>query len=70
MDVPQVAILSSVVESLKVMFLTPHICFEVKSIDYGAITIEFVNYLSTKFNGDILFDLPFVRYPSGHFKQL
>jgi hypothetical protein len=31
---------------------------ELKSIDYGATTIEFVNCLPTKFNGDILFELP------------
>jgi hypothetical protein len=52
------------------MSLTLHACFELKSLDYSAITIEFVNYLPTKFNGDILFELFHVRQPLGHFKQL
>jgi len=34
------------------MSLTPRTCFELKSHDYMAIIIEFVNYLPTKFNGD------------------
>jgi hypothetical protein len=48
---------SSIVKSLKAMSLTPHTCSKLKSFDYGAIKIEFVNCLPTKFNGDILFEL-------------
>jgi hypothetical protein len=48
----QVAAFFSVHDSLKVMSLTSHTCFELKSLDYGAITIEFVNCLPIKFNGD------------------
>jgi hypothetical protein len=66
----QVVTFSNIVESLKAMSLTPHIAFELKSIDYGAITIEFVNCLRTKFNGDILFELPLIHYPLKHFNQL
>ncbi len=44
--------------------------FKLKSVDYGAITIEFVNCLSTKFNGDILFELLPIYHPLGHFRQL
>jgi hypothetical protein len=44
---------SSIVESLKAMSLTLHACFELKSLDYGATTIEHVNFLPTKFSGDI-----------------
>jgi hypothetical protein len=62
--------LHSVVDSLKVMFLTLHTSFELKSLDYSAITIEFVNCLPTKFNGDILFELPFVHHRLGNFGQL
>jgi hypothetical protein len=40
------------------------------SFDYGAITIEFVNCLPTKFNGEILFELPLVRHLLGHSRQL
>jgi hypothetical protein len=52
------------------MSLTLYTCFELKSLDYGVITIEFVNFLSTKFNGDILFKLPLICHPLGHFGQL
>jgi hypothetical protein len=52
------------------MSLTPHVCFELKSLEYCAITIEFVNYFPTKFNGDILFEFPLIRHPLGHFRQL
>jgi hypothetical protein len=55
MDVLQIAIFTSIVESAKVMSLISHTCFELKSLDYGAIIIEFVNCLPTKFNGDMLF---------------
>jgi hypothetical protein len=49
------ATFSNIVDSLKAMFLTPHTCSKLKSLDYEAITIEFVNCLPIKFNGDILF---------------
>jgi hypothetical protein len=41
-----------------------------KSFDYDVITIEFVNCLPTKFNGDILFELPPLHHLLGHSKQL
>ncbi len=43
---------------------------QLKSLDYGAIIIEFVNCLPTKFNADILFEIFPIRHPLGHFKQL
>jgi hypothetical protein len=52
------------------MSLTPHVSFKLKSFDYNAITIEFVNCLPTKFNGDILFELLLVCHPLGHSGQL
>jgi hypothetical protein len=52
------------------MFLTSYASFKLKSLDYYAITIEFVNYLPTKSNGDILFELPPMHHPLGHSKQL
>ncbi len=61
---------TSVVNSPKVMFLTSHTSSELKSLDYDAITIELVNCLPTKFNGDILFELPHVCHLLGHSKQL
>ncbi len=64
------ATFSNVVDSLKAMSLIPYICSELKSLDYGAITIEFVNCLPTKFNGDILFELPPIHHPLGHYGQL
>ncbi len=67
---PQVITFSNVVDSLKVTPLTPHACSELKSFDYGAITIEFVNCLPTKFNGDILFERLHIHYPLGQFEQL
>ncbi len=60
----------NIVDLLKAMSLTLHASYESKSLDYGAITIEFMNCLPTKFNGDILFELPLVRHPLGHYKQL
>jgi hypothetical protein len=52
------------------MSLTSHTSFELKSLDYDAITIKFVNCLPTKFNGDILIELPLVNHPFGHLEQL
>jgi hypothetical protein len=70
MEVLQVVTFSNIVDLLKTMSLTPHACSELKSFDYWAITIEFVNYLPTKFNGDILFELPPICHPLGQSKQL
>jgi hypothetical protein len=70
LDVPQAAPFTIVTNLLKVMSLTPRASFELKSFDYDAITIEFVNYFPTKFNGDILFEFPHVRHLLGHSKQL
>jgi len=70
MDVLQVATFSNTIESLKTMSLTLHASFELKSLDYGPTTIEFMNCFPTKFNGDILFELCFVRHLLGHFEQL
>jgi hypothetical protein len=69
MDVPQVVSFSSIVESLKAMSLTLHRCFKLKFLDYGAIKIESMNCLPTKFNGDILFEL-LVHHALGHSNQL
>jgi len=52
------------------MSLTLDICFELKSLDYGAITIEFMNCLPIKINGDILFALPPICHPLVHSRQL
>jgi hypothetical protein len=70
LDVLQATPFTNVVNSLKAMSLTPHACFELKSLDYNAITIEFVNCLPTKFNGDILFEFPPMCHSFGHFGQL
>jgi hypothetical protein len=61
---------TSIVYSLKAMSLILHVSFELKSLDYNAIKIEFVNYLATKFNSDILFELLFVHHLLGHSRQL
>jgi hypothetical protein len=68
LDVPQVVPFTSIVNLLKVMSLTPHGFLELKSLDYDAITIEFVNCFPTKFNGDILFEFPHVCHLLGHFE--
>jgi hypothetical protein len=57
MEMPQVVVFSNIVNSLKVISLTLHAYFELKSLDYGAITIEFANCLPTKFDGDIYLNL-------------
>jgi hypothetical protein len=69
-EVPQMVAFSSILDSLKAMSLTLHACSELKSFDYEAITIEFVNCFPTKFNGEILFGLPLVHHPLGQSKQL
>jgi hypothetical protein len=68
--VPQATPLTNVVDSLKVMSLTSHASSKLKSLDYSAITIEFVNCLPTKFTSDILFELPPMCHPLGHSRQL
>ncbi len=70
MDVPQVTTFTSIVESSKVMSLISDTCFELKSFDYGAIIIEFVNCLPT--NSMVTYSLNFllVCHPLGHFRQL
>jgi hypothetical protein len=70
MEVPQMATFSIIIDLLKAMSLTTHTCSKLKTFDYEAITIVFVNGLPTKFNGDILFELPLIHHPLGHFKQL
>jgi hypothetical protein len=47
LDVSQAAPFTSVVDSLKALFLTLHACSKLKSFDYDAITIEFINCLAT-----------------------
>jgi hypothetical protein len=68
--VSQTTPFTNVVDSLKVMSLTSHASFELKSLDYDAIMIEFVNCLPTKFNGDILFKLLLMHHSLGHYEQL
>jgi hypothetical protein len=70
LDVSQTAPFTNVVDSLKIMSLTSQTSFESKSLDYSAITIEYVNCFPTKFNGDILFELFFMHHSLGHFEQL
>ncbi len=59
---------TNVVNSLKATSFTPHAYFELKSLAYGAIIIKFENCLPKKFNGDVLFELPCVNHPLGHFE--
>jgi hypothetical protein len=70
MDVLQVTTFSNTIELLKAMSLTPHASFELKSLDYGPITIEFTNCFPIEFNGDILFELSLVHHSLGHYEQL
>jgi hypothetical protein len=70
MEMSQMVTFSSVIDLLKAMFLTLHTWSKLKSLDYEVITIEFVNYLPTKFNGDILFGLPRICHPLGQPGQL
>ncbi len=67
---PQATPFTNVVDSLKVMSLTSRAFSKLKSLDYSAITIEFVNCLPTKFTSDILFELPLMCHPLGHSRQL
>jgi hypothetical protein len=48
MDVLQVITFFNIVESLKAMSLTLHVFSKLKSMDYNAITIKFVNYFPKK----------------------
>jgi hypothetical protein len=65
----QVIPFTNVVDSLKAMSLTLHVYFELKFLDYGAIIIECANCFLTKFNGDILFEIPHVHHLLRHFEQ-
>jgi hypothetical protein len=58
------------IELLKVMFMTLHASSKLKSLDYGAIIIEFMNCFPKKINGDILFELLLVCHLLGHSEQL
>ncbi len=66
----QLAPFTNIVNSLKVMSLILQVSFELKSFDYNAIKIEFVNCLATKLNSDILFELLFMHHSLGHSGQL
>jgi hypothetical protein len=67
MEVPQVVAFWNVVDLLKVISMTSHACFELKSLAYGAITIKFLNCFPIIFNGDILFELLLVCHPLEQF---
>jgi hypothetical protein len=47
MELLQAVAFSNVIDSLKAMSLTPHAWSKLKSLDYGAIIIEYVNCLPT-----------------------
>jgi len=64
MEVPQVVAFSSIVYLLKVMHLSLHSYFELKSQDYRVIIIEFMNCFPTKFDGEILYELPLIHHIS------
>jgi hypothetical protein len=50
--------------------MVPAHFFDLKSLNYDVITIEFVNYFPTKFNGNILFELLPLHHLLGHSEQL
>jgi len=70
MEVLQVATFFNDIDSIKVTSLTLQAYYELKSLDYEVITIEFMDYLPTKFNGDIFFELPPICHPLGQLEQL
>ncbi len=50
----------NVVDLLKAMSQIQHIFNELKSLDYVMMKIEIVSFFPMKFDGDVLFELPFV----------
>jgi hypothetical protein len=70
MEVPQVVAFSSIVVLVKAMSLTPHTCYELKSLDYGAITIEFVNCLPLNLMVTYYLNFLLSIHPLGQSRQL
>jgi hypothetical protein len=60
----------SVVDCLKKMSLVAHASFELKDLNYDGFCIEIVPCIPTTFNGDVLFELPLLVSPNGHFSQM
>jgi hypothetical protein len=57
----------NVVYFLWAMLFVAHVNFELRDLNYDNFCIENVHCILTKFNGDVLFELPLVVNPDNHF---
>jgi hypothetical protein len=49
------------------MFFAPHATFELKEVNYNTFCIKNVPCIPSTFDGDVLFELPPINNPNGHF---
>jgi hypothetical protein len=52
------------------MFFAPHATFELKEVSFDTFCIKNVPCIPTTFDGDVLFELPTINNPDGHFGQM
>ncbi len=56
----------NVIDYLQAMSFVVHASFELKDLNYDNFCIENVHYILTRFNGDVLFELPYIVSLDGH----
>jgi hypothetical protein len=57
----------NVVDYLSAIFFAPHATSKLKELNYDTLQIGNVVSNPSTFNGDVLFELPLVDNPNGHF---
>ncbi len=60
----------TVIDCLKAMSIAPHLLNKLKSLDYNKIKIQFVSPLPITFNDKIIFEMPPICLPTGHYGQM
>jgi hypothetical protein len=59
-----------VVDYFKLMSFASHATFELKEVNYNTFHIKNVPCIPSTFDGDVLFELPPINNPNGHFGQM
>jgi hypothetical protein len=52
------------------MSIAPHLLNKLKSLDYNKIKIQYVSPLPITFNNKIIFEMPPICLPTGHYGQM
>jgi len=60
----------SVVDCLKLMSFAPHATFKLIEINYNTFHIKNVPCILVTFDVDVLFELPPINNPNGHYSQM